>query len=259
MKKALVLGASGATGQLLVEILLQKGVELIAIVRNANSMTNIDRSRPSLQIVEAEISEISESELAQYLRECEVVLSCLGHNLTFKGMFGHPKRLVSDAIKKVVQTIESIKADNKFKIILMNTTGNSNRDIPEKPPYSQRIVISLLRFLLPPHVDNEEAADFLRLHVGQNNNNIEWAAVRPDALINEDQVSQYDIKTSPIRNAIFDAGSTSRINVADFISELAVNSELWNEWKGKMPVIYNHAYKANQADAKKRRGRFATL
>jgi len=241
MKKALVLGASGATGRLLVKMLLQKDVEVIAIVRNANSLTNIDSSHPSLQIVEAEISEISENDLAQYLKECGVVLSCLGHNLTFKGMFGHPKRLVTDAVKKVAKTIESINTDNKIKFILMNTTGNSNRDIPEKPPYSQRLVISLLRLLLPPHVDNENAADFLRLQVGQNNNSIEWAAVRPDGLIDEDQVSQYDVSASPTRNAIFDARSTSRINVADFMSDLAVNSELWNKWKGKMPVIYNHA------------------
>ena len=240
MKKALVLGASGATGRLLVNILLQKNIEVIAIVRNANSLANIDSSHPNLQIVEAEISEISEKDLAQHLKGCEAVLSCLGHNLTFKGMFGHPKRLVTDAVKKVVKTIESINTNNKIKFILMNTTGNSNRDIPEKPPYSQRLVVSLLRLLLPPHVDNENAADFLRLHIGQNNNRIEWVVVRPDGLINEDQVSPYDINVSPIRNAIFDAGSTSRINVANFMSELAVNIALWNEWKGKMPVIYNH-------------------
>lgn len=241
MKKALVLGGSGATGKLLVELLLQKGIEVIAIVRNANSLINRDNSHPGLQIVEVEISEISESDLAQHLTECEVVLSCLGHNLTFKGMFGHPRRLVTDAIKKVAKTIESMNTNKKFKIILMNTTGNSNRDIPENPPYSQRFVISLLRLLLPPHVDNEKAADYLRIQVGQNNNNIEWAAVRPDGLINEDKVSQYDIYVSPVRNAIFDAGTTSRINVADFMSDLAVKSELWNEWKGKMPVIYNNA------------------
>jgi hypothetical protein len=154
-------------------------------------------------------------------------------------MFGHPRRLVTDAIKKSVKTIESMNVDNKFKIILMNTTGNSNSDIPEKPPYSQRFVISLLRLLLPPHIDNEKAADFLRTQVGQNNN-IEWVAVRPDSLINEDKVSQYDINASPVRNVIFNAGTTSRINVADFMSDLVIKSELWNKWKGKMPVIYNN-------------------
>lgn len=94
--------------------------------------------------------------------------------------------------------------------------------------------------LLPPHVDNENAADYLRIQVGKNNN-VEWVVVRPDGLINEDQVSQYDINVSPIRNVIFNAGTTSRINVADFMSDLAIKSELWDEWKGKMPVIYNHA------------------
>jgi putative NADH-flavin reductase len=241
MKKVLVLGASGATGRLLVKKLLQKGAEVIAIVRNADSLTSIGGPHQSLQIVEANISEVPENDLAQYLKECEAVLSCLGHNLTFKGIFGHPRRLVTNAVKKVTKTIESLNTNEKVKIILMNTTGNSNRDIPENPPLSQRMVVSLLRFLLPPHADNEEATDFLRMHVGQKNSAIEWVAVRPDGLINEDEVSQYDINVSPTRNVIFDAGSTSRINVADFMSNLAVNSELWNEWKGKMPVIYNHA------------------
>ena len=241
MKKALVLGASGATGQLLVKILLQKGVEVIAIIRNAGSLAGIDNGQPGLQVVEANISEMVEPELAKYLKECEVVFSCLGHNLTFKGIFGHPRRLVTDAVKKVAVTIESIDSTNKTKIILMNTAGNSNRDIPEKPPLSQRIIISLLRLLLPPHVDNEKAADFLRLQVGQNNKGIEWVAVRPDGLIDENEVSPYDITSSPVRNVIFNAGSTSRINVADFMSDLAIDQQLWNEWKGKMPVIYNHA------------------
>ena len=241
MKKVLVLGASGATGRLVVNRLLQKGVGVIAIVRNAASLQSVVSDHRSLQIIEDQISEMSVSSLAQYVKECDVAICCLGHNLTFRGMFGHPRRLVTDAVKKVTQSIESINDSRVFKIILMNTTGNSNRDIPEKPPFSQRIVITLLRILLPPHVDNEKAADFLRLQVGQNQNQIEWVAVRPDGLINEDSVTQYDIYASPIRNVIFDAGSTSRINVADFMSELVINSDLWRKWKGKMPVIYNHA------------------
>ena len=126
-------------------------------------------------------------------------------------------------------------------MILMNTAGNSNRDIPEKPPLSQRVVISILRRLLPPHVDNEQAADFLRTCIGHSHLFIEWVAVRPDALTDDAEVSGYKIHQSPIRNAIFDAGSSSRINVANFMANLATDSELWNAWRGKMPVIYNDA------------------
>ena len=41
------------------------------------------------------------------------------------------------------------------------------------------------------------------------------------------------------RSPIFNAGKTSRINVANFITELVSNEELWNKWKYRMPVIYN--------------------
>jgi hypothetical protein len=102
----------------------------------------------------------------------------------------------------------------------------------------QKLVIGLLRLLLPPHVDNESAADYLRTKVGQKNNMIEWVAVRPDGLINEDEVSQYEVYPSPTRSAIFDAGKISRINVGHFMAELITKNDVWNKWKGQMPVIY---------------------
>jgi len=241
MKKVLVVGASGATGRLLVQILLQKEIQVIAIVRASASLTEAVSTHPNLHRVEATIAEMSVNDLAQYIQGCDAVLSCLGHNLTFKGMFGQPKRLVTDAMKKITQSIASIASSQKTKLILMNTTGNSNRDIPEKPPISQRLVISLIRLLLPPHADNEQAADFLRLHIGQNHEYSEWAAVRPDSLIDEDHVTPYEIHPSPIRNAIFDAAPTSRMNVAAFMSDLVVDSDLWCQWQGQMPVIYNKA------------------
>ncbi len=54
-------------------------------------------------------------------------------------------------------------------------------------------MIWLLRLLLPPHIDNEAAADYLRTEIGQNNTDIEWAAVRPDNLTHEGQVTEYEV------------------------------------------------------------------
>lgn len=121
----------------------------------------------------------------------------------------------------------------------MNTTGNRNRDLYEQISFAQQPVIGLLRLLLPPHVDNEEAADYVLTTIGQNNESIEWAAVRPDGLVNEDEVSEFEVHPSPIRSAIFNAGSTSRINVANFMAKLITDDETWQCWKGQMPVIYN--------------------
>ena len=112
----------------------------------------------------------------------------------------------------------------------------------ERISFGQKIVIGLLRLLLPPHVDNETAADYLRTKIGQNDGAIEWAVVRPDNLIDEDEVTEYEVFPSPNRSAIFDAGSTSRINVAHFMARLISEDDTWHTWKGQMPVIYNKDY-----------------
>ena len=121
----------------------------------------------------------------------------------------------------------------------MNTTGNRNGDRDEPISFAQKCVIGLLRLLLPPHVDNEQAADFLRREVAPRGLPIEWAVVRPDNLIDETEVTPYELHPSPIRSAIFDAGQTSRVNVGHFMAELITSDEVWQKWRGRMPVIYN--------------------
>ncbi|MDZ8119367.1 NAD(P)-binding oxidoreductase [Pontiella agarivorans] len=241
MKSVFVVGASGATGKLLVADLLAREFEVTVVVRSSSSLRGTFEGRSNYHEVTGSITEISDDELRPLLKGCDAVLSCLGHNLTFKGLFGKPRRLVADTVEKVCRVVEALTPDRKIKVILMNTTGNANRDIPERPPLSQRIVVSILRVLLPPHVDNEQAADILRTRIGRNHALIEWAVVRPDGLTDETEVSAYTLHPSPIRNAIFDAGQTSRINVANFMANLAADPTLWDTWKGQMPVIYNKA------------------
>jgi hypothetical protein len=121
----------------------------------------------------------------------------------------------------------------------MNTVGNRNRDLREPVSFGERTVVGLLRVLLPPQADNEEAADYLRTRIGQNDEAITWSVVRPDSLLDRDQVAPYEVYPSPTRSAIFGAGSTSRVNVAHFMADLITNKDTWNAWKGQMPVIYD--------------------
>ena len=102
-----------------------------------------------------------------------------------------------------------------------------------------RQVIGLLRLAVPPHADNENAAESLRKEIGQDDSALEWCVVRPDSLINEQEDTEYEVYPSPIRSAIFDAGKTSRRNVARFMAELINDDESWHRWQGQMPVIYN--------------------
>lgn len=121
----------------------------------------------------------------------------------------------------------------------MNTAGNNNRDLSEKTTFFENLILFLIRNLLPPHSDNENAADYLRKQIGKNNNLIEWVVVRPDTLLNDVQVTEYELHKSPTTSAILKPGKTSRINVADFMVKLIIDNNLWKTWKGQMPVIYN--------------------
>lgn len=235
----LVVGASGATRRLLVEQLLSRGQNVRAIVRSPDKLPEILKNHDHLSVIRASILDLSDAEMAQQVKWCDAVASCLGHNMNWKGIYGQPRRLVTDATRRLCNAIKSNKSEKPTKFVLMNTAGNSNRDLHEPVSFGQRCIIGLLRLLLPPHVDNENAADYLRTNIGQNDGAIEWVAVRPDNLINENKVTEYEVYPSPARSAIFDAGLTSRINVGHFMADLITDGDTWNRWKGQMPVIYN--------------------
>ncbi len=237
----LVVGASGATGQHLVPQLLKQGQHVRVVVRSAEKLPESFRNDSRLTIIEASILNLTDAEMAKYVAGCNAVASCLGHNLTFKGVYGKPRRLVTDAARRLCTAIKENKPEKPVKYVLMNTTGNRNRDLNEPISFAQKCVIALLRLLLPPHVDNEKAADYLRTEIGQKNQFIEWTAVRPDSLIDESNVTEYEVHPSPTRSALFDAGKVSRINVAHFMADLIGNDDLWKKWKGQMPVIYSTA------------------
>lgn len=237
----LVVGASGATGRLLVKQLLNRGLNVKVIARSPDKLPEDIRNHDKLSVIHASVLELSNAEMVQHVNGCDAVVSCLGHNMSVKGIFGQPHRLVTDATRRLCNAIKANKHEEPVRFVLMNTAGNSNRDIPERISFGQKCVVWLVRLLLPPHVDNEKAADYLRTKVGKNDGAIEWAVVRPDNLIDESEATEYDVYSSPIRSAIFDAGSTSRINVGHFMADLITDDDIWNKWKGQMPVIYNKA------------------
>ena len=237
----LVVGASGATGRQLIGQLLIQGHIVKAVVRSPEKLPESWKSNERVKIISVSLLDLSDKEMMELTLDCHSIASCLGHNMNWKGIYGQPRKLVTDAARRLCNAIEANKPESPIKYVLMNTTGNRNRDLNEPISFAQKCVIGLLRLLLPPHVDNEKAADYLRTQVGQNNQFIEWTAVRPDGLIDDDEVTDYSIHPSPIRSAIFDAGKISRINVGHFMANLISDDNLWNKWKGQMPVIYSQS------------------
>ncbi|MFC2152371.1 NAD(P)-dependent oxidoreductase [Bacteroidota bacterium] len=234
----LVVGACGATGIRLVKELLNREQNVKVIVRLPEKLPDKIRNNERLTTITASIMELSDEEMKQYVAGCKAVASCLGHNLTFKGIFGKPRRLVTEATQRLCVAIKANKSEVSTKFVLMNTVANRNRDLNEAIPFVQKCIIVLLRLFLPPHPDNEKAAEYLRTVIGQKDKTIEWTAVRPSALIDEESTSEIEVYSSPARS-ILDDGQISRINVGHFMADLITNNDIWNKWKGQMPVIYN--------------------
>jgi len=235
----LVAGGSGATGQLLVRQLLDRGLSVQAIVRSPDKFLKAVGEHERLLVINASILELSDAELAQFVRDCGAVVSCLGHTMSFRGVYGSPRRLVTEATRRLCDAIKAIQPTQPLRFVLMNSTGCRNDDLSEKVSMAEKGVVGLIRLLVPPHVDNEQASEFLRHQIGQEDESIEWTIVRPDTLVDNDNVSGYEIHPSPTRSAIFNAGQTSRINVAHFMADLVSEKAVWDSWKGQSPVIYN--------------------
>ena len=235
----LLVGASGATGRLLLAELLRRGHHVKAVVRPASRLPGDFAQHPALTLVRASLLELGDADMQQLVAGCTAIASCLGHNITLRGIFGPPRRLVADATRRLCEAVRANRPERPVKFVLMNTTGNRNRDLDEKTSCAHRCAMALIRRLVPPQADNEQAAETLRLQIGRRDRPIQWVAVRPDALIDEDAVTAYDLHPSPTRCPVFHPGKTSRINVAHFMAELIDDDATWTRWQGQMPVIYN--------------------
>ncbi len=233
----LVVGATGKTGRPLVEQLLGKNYKVRVIVRSSHKLPAEVLENQNTTVIEASVLDLTDEEMAEHVKDCDVVVSCLGHVPNFKGLFGKPRKLCTDATRRLCNAIEKNRPSKPTKFILMNTVGVQNPDLGEKRTWFERGLLTLLRHTLPPQRDNETAAEHLHSTVGKENKHVEWCSVRPDSLIDA-EVSPYDIKESPV-TGLFSGRPTTRSNVAQFMTELIENAELWSTWKFRMPVIMN--------------------
>jgi nucleoside-diphosphate-sugar epimerase len=239
----LILGGTGATGRVLVQQMLDRGIEVRAIVRAPDRLPQEIRDHALVRVIPAGILEMADAELADAVRGCDAVASCLGHNLTMQGIFGQPRKLVTYAVQRIFGAIQANRPARPVRFVLMNTAGNSNRDLSEPLSVGERCMLHLIRRLIPPQADNECAADYLRTQI-PHDAALEWVVVRPDTLTNEDAVTDYEVVPSPTRSALFNPGHTSRINVAHCMANLLTDDESWHTWRGKMPVIYNQDFRS---------------
>lgn len=231
----LLLGATGRTGRRVLEQLLGRGARVRVIVRSRERLPAGAAETPGLAVIEADLLSLGDEELQRHVRGCDAVVSCLGHVLTFKGVFGAPRDLVARATSRLCRAIEALEPATPLRVILLSSVSvHRPGGLDGRRGRLERALLWALRGLLPPARDNQRAADLLQ-GLGASNPHVQWAAVRPDTLL-EGDVSEYTLHEGLV-NSLFAPGSSRMANVAHFMCELAIGPAAWDRWKGKLPVI----------------------
>jgi nucleoside-diphosphate-sugar epimerase len=234
----LLVGGTGRTGGRALQQLLGRGVRVRAVVRSAGKLPPGVAGNPNLTVIEASLLSLTDDELKRHLDGCDAVVSCLGHVISMKGLFGPPRDLVTRATERLCRGIEALKPAAPVKFILMSSVSvHRPRPLDARRSAFERGFLQALRCVLPPAEDNQRAADFLIEKIGPDNPFVQWAVLRPDTLL-EGEVTGYALHEG-IVNGLFSPGSTNMANVAHAICELVTNPKTWEEWKSRLPVIVN--------------------
>jgi nucleoside-diphosphate-sugar epimerase len=236
----LVVGGTGRTGGRVVGQLLDRGVNVVAIVRSAVRLPAGVAGHPGLTVVEADLLSLTDEDLAQHVQGCDAVISCLGHVINLRGIFGPPRDLVTRATSRLCRAIEASKPGEPVKFILMSSVSVDHPgNLDPRRGVLEKVAMWLLSVAIPPTKDNQRAADFLHSDIGTDNAFLQWVAVRPDTLREGDK-TDYSLHEFLV-SSLFKPDNTNMSNVAHFMCELATNPDTWGDWVGELPVIINPA------------------
>jgi uncharacterized protein YbjT (DUF2867 family) len=235
-RRVLLLGGTGRTGGRVLQQLLERGVSVRAVVRSAERLPDGVAGDPALEVVEADLLTLGDAEFARLVEGCAAAVSCLGHTLDARGVFGRPRDLVTEAVTRVYRAARELEPERPLRLILMSSVSvNRPAGADARRGPLERATLWLLRGLVPPARDNQGAADFLLEVAGADGRAVQWAAVRPDSLKDGD-VSEYDVHEGLV-DSLFRPGQTRMANVAHFMCELSTDDGAWEQWRGKLPVV----------------------
>ena len=237
--KVFLLGATGGIGSQVLKRLLDRGCKVTIIVRNTERLSTEMKDHPSLTVIEEPSGHLSlTNETFQKHVQCDAIVQCLGHNLSFKGLFGHPRRLCADTVKRLCDAVMVVAPRNPIKLIVINTEGVERPDGEDRKTLRrgccESCVLCFLKYCLPPHADNIDTSVYLHNEV-QNNPYVDFCAVRPSDLI-DGLPTEFTVHET-LQNGIFNAGTTLRSNVGEFMANLVTDSGVWNKWKNTYPHI----------------------
>ncbi len=183
--KVLIFGATGATGSILTKLLLDKGYDVTAYVRNP------DRMAISHERLDLIVGDIFDSEgIGRVMTGHDVVMSCLGSSTT----------KASDQLTRMAQSITgAMKIVGVKRVVYMATAGIEDEF---KGPFKW-----FIRMLLGNVIDDHRGAADLYKQEG-----FDYTIIRPMQLKNGEPTGDYEIAEEGLPKR---KKAVSRANVAE--------------------------------------------
>lgn len=206
--KITVLGATGQTGQYLVQQALQQGHAVTAVVRNPAKLTV---QHDNLKVVKANI--FSADSLKDHFKGQDAVLSCLGFPTSFwSGVTGYTL-----SMNAMVNAMREAKVNRLITMTSWYTHPSSGAESP-----------FFIRFLLLPMIRSVLTNMFQMEQFLQRTNDINWTVVRPPGLKNLPPSTQEIVTHDGYFVPDISGSSVSRGDVARYMLSL-LHSNDWNK------------------------------
>lgn len=178
--KIAVLGATGSTGNMVVQEALRRGYSVVALARTPSSL---DISHENLTILKADMNSIET--LKKAMIGIDAVISCAGSKSTKP-----PITFYSEGMANLIEAMKSTGV--KRLIALSSGAVKSSRD----PNYPLFFELVIKRFVLQ-HV----YADMRKMEAIISESDLEWTIIRPSRLTDKpansslrEEASEYSIK-----------------------------------------------------------------
>jgi uncharacterized protein YbjT (DUF2867 family) len=218
MKKILLLGATGRTGKELLQLALDKGFQVNALVRDAKK---IPLEHEGLRVFEGDTRIPKDLDFA--IENCQAVLSCL--NISRNSDFPwSPLRTPEDFLSMTMKSLINVCQDHKLSRLIFTSAWGVGDSRPFIPSWFAWLIDNSK--LSVAYLEHERQEALVR------NSGLDWTIVRPVGLTNSQ-------KPKPVKvifgNEQKPSLTISRKDTAGFMIDILNHSDYFQ----KVPTIYS--------------------
>lgn len=193
MNKIALFGATGQTGQLFLELAINKGYDVNVLVRDK---TKLKTKSPKITIIEGDVLNLKD--VNKTIENTSIVVSLFGH------VKGSPEWLQTNGTKNIVSAMQKYNVDR----IISLSGGGLPFPEKDKPKLADYLIRTIMKIAVPKILNDAIAHADVLMSSGKK-----WLIVRGPRLTNDPRIGKYRVGWVGVNSST----KISRFDLADFI------------------------------------------